>query len=105
MIEDVYTLCYNGIGKGGASMAQAVISFRVDEALKKRMEDTCKNMGLSMTAAFTLFATKVTREQRIPFEITADPFYSDEHKDMLSKRADDMKHGRNVSRHELIEVE
>lgn len=105
MIADVYTLCYNEIGKGGASMAQAVISFRVDEALKKRMEDTCKNMGLSMTAAFTLFATKVTREQRIPFEITADPFYSDEHKDMLSKRADDMKHGRNVSQHELIEVE
>ncbi len=86
-------------------MAQAVISFRVDETLKKRMEDTCKNMGLSMTAAFTLFATKVTREQRIPFEITADPFYSDEHMNMLSERVDDMKHKRNVSQHELIEVE
>lgn len=86
-------------------MAQAVISFRVDEGLKKRMEDTCKNMGLSMSAAFTLFATKVTREQRIPFEISADPFYSDEHMAMLAQRADDMKHGRNVSQHELIEVE
>lgn len=86
-------------------MAQAVISFRVDETLKKRMEDTCKNMGLSMTAAFTLFATKVTREQRIPFEITADSFYSDEHMNMLSERVDDMKHKRNVSQHELIEVE
>ena len=64
-------------------MAQAVISFRVDAGLKKRMEDTCKNMGLSMSAAFTLFATKVTREQRIPFEISADPFYSDEHMSML----------------------
>lgn len=86
-------------------MTQAVISFRVDESLKKKMESTCKNMGLSMTAAFTLFATKVTREQRIPFEISADPFYSDEHMEMLAQRADDMKHGRNVSQHELIEVE
>ena len=86
-------------------MSQAVISFRVDESLKKKMESTCKNMGLSMTAAFTLFATKVTREQRIPFEISADPFYSDEHMEMLAQRADDMKHGRNVSQHELIEVE
>ncbi len=105
MLADVHTLCYNKIGKGGASMAQAVISFRVDESLKKRMEDTCKNMGLSMTAAFTLFATKVTCEQRIPFEITADQFYSDEHVDMLAKRAADMEHKRNVSKHELIEVE
>ena len=86
-------------------MSQAVISFRVDESLKKKMETTCKNMGLSMTAAFTLFATKVTREQRIPFEISADPFYSDEHMELLAQRADDMKNGRNVSQHELIEVE
>lgn len=86
-------------------MAQAVISFRVDAGLKKRMEDTCKNMGLSMSAAFTLFATKVTREQRIPFEISADPFYSDEHMAMLAQRIEDIKHGRNVSQHELIEVE
>lgn len=86
-------------------MTQAVISFRVDESLKKKMEATCKNMGLSMTAAFTLFATKVTREQRIPFEISADPFYSDEHMELLAQRADDMKNGRNVSQHELIEVE
>ncbi|WP_297997952.1 type II toxin-antitoxin system RelB/DinJ family antitoxin [uncultured Phascolarctobacterium sp.] len=86
-------------------MAQAVISFRVDAGLKKRMEDTCKNMGLSMSAAFTLFATKVTREQRIPFEISADPFYSDEHMSMLEQRIDDIEHGRNISQHELIEVE
>lgn len=86
-------------------MAQAVISFRVDAGLKKRMEDTCKNMGLSMSAAFTLFATKVTREQRIPFEISADPFYSDEHMAILAQRIDDIEHGRNVSQHELIEVE
>ena len=86
-------------------MAQAVISFRIDAGLKKRMEDTCKNMGLSMSAAFTLFATKVTREQRIPFEISADPFYSDEHMSMLEQRIDDIEHGRNISQHELIEVE
>lgn len=34
-------------------------------------------MGMSMTTAFTIFATKVAREQRIPFEINVDPFYSE----------------------------
>ena len=50
-------------------MAQTMINFRMDEDLKRRMEQTCKKMGLTMTAAFTMFAAKVTRDQRIPFEI------------------------------------
>ena len=42
-------------------------------------------MGLSVTAAYTMFATKVTREQRIPFEVTADPFFSEENMDRLRR--------------------
>lgn len=61
-------------------MAQslAAVNFRMDQDLKNNMEAVCKEMGLSMTAAFTIFAKKVCRERRIPFEISADPFYSDE---------------------------
>lgn len=49
-------------------MAQTMVNFRMDEDLKKGMEQACKEMGLSMTTAFTMFATKVSREKRIPFE-------------------------------------
>ena len=71
-------------------MAQAMVNFRMDKDLKERMEKTCKEMGLTVTAAYTMFATKVTREQRIPFEITADPFYSDENMERLRKNAAEM---------------
>ena len=54
-------------------MAQVMVNFRMDEDVKKNMEQVCREMGLSMTAAFTNFATKVGREKRIPFEITAEP--------------------------------
>lgn len=54
-------------------MAQVMVNFRMDEDLKRHMEQACKEMGLSMTAAFTIFAAKVSREKRIPFEITAQP--------------------------------
>ena len=57
-------------------MLQSMVNFRMDSDLKKNMEETCKKMGLTMTAAFTMFATKVTNEQRISFEIVAYPFYS-----------------------------
>ena len=45
----------------------------MDAELKKNMEQVCEDMGLSMTTAFTIFAKKVSREHRIPFEITAYP--------------------------------
>ena len=32
------------------------------------MENVCNEIGLSMSAAFTIFAKKVGREHRIPFE-------------------------------------
>ena len=59
-------------------MAQANVNFRMDEELKKDMEQACKDMGMSLTTAFTIFAKKVSKERRIPFEITADPVYNKE---------------------------
>lgn len=52
-------------------MAQTMVNFRMDEELKKEMEQVCKDMGITMTTAFTMFAIKVTREKRIPFEVSA----------------------------------
>lgn len=54
-------------------MAQASISIRMDEELKKKMEQLCDELGMSLTTAFTIFAKKATREHRIPFEVSADP--------------------------------
>ena len=54
-------------------MAAVMVNFRIDEEVKKNMEQACKEMGMSMTAAFTVFATKVGKEKRIPFEIRRAP--------------------------------
>ena len=54
-------------------MAQVMVNFRMDEELKKSMEQVCKEMGLGLTTAFTMFAAKVSKERRIPFEVAADP--------------------------------
>ena len=86
-------------------MAQAMVNFRMDEDLKKNMEETCKKMGLTMTAAFTMFATKVTNEQRIPFEIVADPFYSEVNMKRLRESIAAVESGEaSLKEHDLIEV-
>ena len=51
-------------------MAQSNLSIRLDENLKKDFDNVCEDLGLSMTAAFTIFAKTVVRRQGIPFEIT-----------------------------------
>jgi DNA-damage-inducible protein J len=87
-------------------MAQAMVNFRIDEELKKSMESVCRDMGMSVTTAFTIFAVRVSKDRRIPFEITADPdpFYSEMNIERLRKAAADARAGRNMMEHELIEV-
>ena len=82
-----------------------MVNFRMDEELKKKMEQTCKEMGLSISSAFTMFAAKVTREQRIPFEINVDPFFSKSNIERLERAAADANVGKNMTEHKLIEVE
>lgn len=85
-------------------MAQAMINFRMDEELKKNMEELCKDLGLSMTAAFTIFAKKMTREQRIPFDVSVDSFYSESNMRYLKKVIDDIESGKaTLTEHELID--
>ena len=62
----------------------------------------CNDMGLSMTAAFTIFAKTVTREKRIPFEVSADPFYSESNLKHLQRVAAELNPGKSVE-HEIIE--
>ena len=81
------------------------VSVRMENETKKEFEKFCKDVGLSVSAAFNIFAKKVIREHKIPFEITNDdPFYSEENQKILKKRIEDMQKGINCSEHELIEA-
>ena len=63
-------------------------------------------MGLSMSAAFTIFAKKVGRERRIPFEVSADPFYSESNIRYLENIMQDIKDGKaRFAEHDLIEAD
>lgn len=86
-------------------MAQSVnVNFRLDEDVKKSMEQVCSDLGLSMSAAFTIFAKKMGREKRIPFEVSIDPFYSDRNMRYLEQKMAGYKEGKlEFAEHELIE--
>ncbi|MBQ0068078.1 MAG: type II toxin-antitoxin system RelB/DinJ family antitoxin [Phascolarctobacterium sp.] len=76
-------------------MAQAVVNFRIDADLKRDMEKLCKELGLNMSSAFTIFARKMTRERRIPFEVGID-FYSDANMKHLERSIEQINSGKVV---------
>ena len=85
-------------------MAQALVNIRMDEELKRNMEQTCQELGMNMTTAITIFAKKMTREKRIPFEVSVDPFYSESNMAHLRRGVEALDAGKGVE-HEIIEAD
>ena len=85
-------------------MAQTNINIRMDEELKKQFDKFCSDVGMSMTTAICVFAKKAVKEQRIPFEITADPFYSSANIERLEKAIKDLNDGKG-KKHDIVEVQ
>lgn len=85
-------------------MSQTLINFRIDENLKKEMEQVCNELGITMTTAFNMFAKKMTREKRIPFEVSVDPFYSESNIKYLEQVIADIESGKSkLEEHKLID--
>ena len=85
-------------------MSQVLVNFRMDADDKKGMEEVCRELGMSMSTAFTIFAKKMRRERRIPFEVSLDPFYSDSNMAYLARVTSEIDSGKaNTVFHELEE--
>ena len=77
-------------------MSMKLVNIRMDEDLKKEMEIVCNDLGINITTAFTIFAKKLTREKRIPFSVSIDPFYSNENIKALENSIDEVKDSKIV---------
>ena len=53
-------------------MANTTLTIRIDEETKQEFDRFCKNIGMSMSTAFLIFAKKAIATQRFPFELTAN---------------------------------
>ena len=74
-------------------MAQTNINIRMDDTLKQQFDHLCNELGLTMTAAFNIFAKTMVRQQKIPFEISLNVPNAE-----TLAAIDDVNHGRNLSK-------
>jgi len=79
-------------------MAQTTINIRMDEELKKQFDAFCSAVGMNMSTAINVFAKTAVRQQKIPFEISAetDPFYSEANLEHLRKSIAQIKEGNVI---------
>ena len=74
----------------------AQISLRIEDEVKKKAEEACADIGLSLSSAINIYLKKLGREKRIPFELSVDPFYSEENMTRLRKSIDDLNAGKGT---------
>ena len=55
-----------------------------------------EELGITMSAAFNIFARKMIREHGIPFEVSADPFYSESNMQELYESIKQLEQGKVV---------
>lgn len=85
-------------------MAQAMLSVRLDSDDKKSFEEFCEQTGMNVSLAINMFIKNVLMEQKLPFEVKADPFYSRANMQRLKKAVSDIDAGR-MTEHELLEAD
>ena len=85
-------------------MAQTTLNVRIDEKLKSELEEFCSNVGMNISVAVNMFAKVVVREQRLPFEVGIDPFYSKANQERLKRSIAQME-ATGGTVHELPEVD
>jgi DNA-damage-inducible protein J len=74
-------------------MTTKLVTFKMDEEVKDEFDLFCSDVGISMSSAFNMFARIVVRERRIPFEIAADPFYSEKNLQALRRSLEEADAG------------
>ncbi len=73
----------------------ATLSIRMDDETKNEFDKFCNSVGLSVSAAVNIFAKRVVRDNKIPFEITGDPEPSEQFLAAI-KEAEEIEKNPNI---------
>jgi DNA-damage-inducible protein J len=86
-------------------MAETIdLNISIDKDLKERAETVFYEMGMNMSTAINIFVRQTIRQGKIPFDIYADPFYSDNNMKVLLASIADMDAGRGIVRKTMEEL-
>jgi DNA-damage-inducible protein J len=57
--------------KGMMTLGDTTITVRMDEKVKRQLDELCSAAGMNISVAVNMFARAFIREQKLPFEVYA----------------------------------
>ena len=85
-------------------MADSVIvQARIPSDLKRDTEQIFNSMGIDFATGIRMFLAQVRLRNGLPFEVQADPFWSERNQRRLRESIEQGKRGE-VVRHDIVEV-
>ena len=84
-------------------MSTTIFQMRIDETLKNEASKLYDAIGLDLPTAIRMFVKNVIANQKLPFSVERDPFYSKDNMERLESAAANAKSGKNMQYHDLIE--
>ena len=70
------------------------ISLRIDKETRKKMDSVCEELGVSISAAFNMYAKAIAREKRIPLSLDLNSEYNNQ----TSKSIKNVINKKNLSK-------
>lgn len=79
-------------------MAMVNVNIRMEKDVKDKLNGFCKEVGMNMSTLFNVFAKKVIRDNKVPFNIDVDPFYSEENMKWIKESIKQLDEGKVVKK-------
>ncbi|MBR4617275.1 MAG: type II toxin-antitoxin system RelB/DinJ family antitoxin [Kiritimatiellae bacterium] len=80
-----------------------VVQARIPSDLKRDTEQIFNSMGIDFATGIRMFLAQVRLRNGLPFEVQADPFWSERNQRRLRESIEQGKRGE-VVRHDIVEV-
>jgi len=81
----------------------ANLQVKIDDSLRDDAQAVASQIGLDVATAVRMFLVQMVKVNGLPFQVTADPFYSVANQRYLERAAEEVKNGVNIVHHDMIE--
>lgn len=80
----------------------ANLQVKLDDSLRDDAQTVAAQLGLDLPSAVRMFLVQMVRQNGLPFQASADPFYSPANQHYLKNVIAEIENGGKLERHELI---
>lgn len=79
----------------------ANLQVKLDDSLRDDAQCVAAQLGIDLPSAVRMFLVQMVRQNGLPFQASADPFYSPANQKYLKNVISDIEHGAKLEHHDL----